>query len=48
VHIVTTKGKGYKFAETSPKNYHGVSPFDIEEGAQSGGKLSQGMACEYG
>lgn len=40
VHIVTTKGKGYKFAETSPKNYHGVSPFDIEEGAQSGGKLN--------
>ncbi len=37
VHVVTTKGKGYPFAETSPKNYHGVSPFDIEEGASSGG-----------
>ncbi len=33
VHVITTKGKGYSFAETSPKNYHGVSPFDIEEGA---------------
>ncbi len=33
VHVITTKGKGYPFAESSPKNYHGVSPFDIEEGA---------------
>ena len=32
VHVITTKGKGYSYAETSPKNYHGVSPFDIEEG----------------
>lgn len=40
VHIVTTKGKGYKFAETSPKNYHGVSPFDIEAGALEGNKLN--------
>jgi len=33
VHVLTTKGKGYPFAESSPKNYHGVSPFDIDEGA---------------
>ncbi len=32
VHVITTKGKGYSYAENSPKNYHGVSPFDIEEG----------------
>ena len=35
VHVVTTKGKGYHYAETSPNNYHGVSPFDIAEGAAS-------------
>lgn len=35
VHVVTTKGKGYAFAESSPKNYHGVSPFDIDEGIGS-------------
>ena len=40
IHAVTTKGKGYSFAETSPKNYHGVSPFDVEEGANVGGKLN--------
>ncbi len=40
VHIVTTKGKGYKFAESSPKSYHGVSPFDVEIGAENSGKLN--------
>lgn len=33
VHVITTKGKGYSYAESSPNNYHGVSPFDIDEGA---------------
>lgn len=32
VHVITTKGKGYSYAENSPKNYHGVSPFDIAKG----------------
>lgn len=38
VHVITTKGKGYAYAENNPKNYHGVSPFDIDKGAASGGK----------
>ena len=33
VHICTTKGKGYKFAEERPDLFHGVSGFDIESGA---------------
>lgn len=33
VHVITTKGKGYSFAELNPKNYHGVSSFDVDEGA---------------
>ena len=40
IHIITTKGKGYSYAETSPKNYHGVSPFDIEKGADNNGKIT--------
>ncbi len=40
VHVITTKGKGYSYAETSPKNYHGVSPFDIDEGALNDQKLT--------
>lgn len=33
IHVITTKGKGYSYAELSPKNYHGVSSFDIDAGA---------------
>jgi 1-deoxy-D-xylulose-5-phosphate synthase len=32
VHVLTTKGKGYKPAESTPEKYHGVSPFEIETG----------------
>ncbi len=32
VHVMTTKGKGYKFAESKPNDYHGVAPFDVETG----------------
>lgn len=35
VHVITTKGKGYKFAEENPNDYHGVSPFDIKDGANA-------------
>lgn len=32
VHVITTKGKGYKPAETNPGEYHGIGPFDIATG----------------
>ncbi|WP_313371389.1 1-deoxy-D-xylulose-5-phosphate synthase, partial [Sedimentibacter sp.] len=32
MHIITKKGKGYKYAETRPDEYHGVSPFDVVTG----------------
>lgn len=28
IHVITQKGKGYKFAEENPVVFHGVSPFD--------------------
>lgn len=34
VHVVTTKGKGYAYAESQPKDYHGVSSFDIDKGKE--------------
>jgi len=40
VHVITTKGKGYPYAENSPKNYHGVSSFDVETGESGKGKIS--------
>ncbi len=36
VHIMTTKGKGYKPAEETPHKYHGVGVFDIETGKGAG------------
>lgn len=32
VHVITRKGKGYKFAEEHPEKFHGVGRFDIETG----------------
>lgn len=32
LHTITTKGKGYDFAEKSPSTFHGISKFDIDTG----------------
>ncbi|MFH1911757.1 MAG: 1-deoxy-D-xylulose-5-phosphate synthase [Pseudomonadota bacterium] len=32
VHVVTQKGKGYRFAEDDPSRFHGTPPFDIDTG----------------
>jgi 1-deoxy-D-xylulose-5-phosphate synthase len=32
VHVVTKKGKGYKFAEDNPSRFHGIAPFEISTG----------------
>ncbi len=32
LHVCTKKGKGYEFAEKNPKDFHGISSFDIETG----------------
>lgn len=32
LHVLTKKGKGYKFAENKPDDFHGTGPFDIETG----------------
>lgn len=40
IHLTTKKGKGYKFSEEKPQDYHGVSCFDVGSGTpvKSGGK----------
>ncbi len=40
VHVITKKGKGYKFAENHPEQYHGVSPFKVEEGVGKNNKIT--------
>ncbi|QEK12158.1 1-deoxy-D-xylulose-5-phosphate synthase [Crassaminicella thermophila] len=32
IHVITKKGKGYKYAEKNPDKFHGIGPFDIESG----------------
>ena len=32
IHVITTKGKGYEYAEKYPDKFHGTSAFDIETG----------------
>ncbi|MFQ3574592.1 MAG: 1-deoxy-D-xylulose-5-phosphate synthase, partial [Thermodesulfovibrionales bacterium] len=41
IHIVTAKGKGYKFAEEDPCIYHGTGPFDSCEGLKNGSAQTQ-------
>ena len=35
IHVVTEKGKGYRYAENAADKYHGVSTFDVSTGAQN-------------
>lgn len=32
VHVITKKGKGYKYAEANPSKFHGIGPFDYSSG----------------
>jgi len=32
IHVVTKKGKGYKYAEEDPAAFHGTGPFEVETG----------------
>ncbi len=32
VHVITQKGRGYKFAEDNSPTYHGIAPFNVETG----------------
>lgn len=32
IHVYTQKGKGYTYAEESPRRFHGISPFKVETG----------------
>lgn len=32
IHVLTKKGKGYKFAEETPERFHGISKFDLSTG----------------
>ncbi|MCM0650365.1 1-deoxy-D-xylulose-5-phosphate synthase [Clostridium swellfunianum] len=44
IHVVTQKGKGYKYAEKNPGKFHGVGPFNCDSGEMctSGGSSYSG------
>ncbi|RDY24839.1 1-deoxy-D-xylulose-5-phosphate synthase [Romboutsia maritimum] len=46
LHVITKKGKGYKFAEEKPDKYHGVSKFDIRTGVLPSSNKS--ISCAVG
>jgi len=56
LHVITKKGKGYKFAEDSPETFHSIGPFNIETGIPINihktnssfvGKILEEMAEKY-
>jgi len=40
IHLKTVKGKGYRYSEESPSEYHGISQFDIDSGRQLNGSAT--------
>ena len=49
IHVITKKGKGYKFAEDDPTRLHGITCFDIDTGDSPSGKDAQKMfTCHFG
>ncbi len=46
IHVMTTKGKGYSYAENDPKSYHGVGKFDIDTGEPLSSKT--GFSARFG
>lgn len=40
VHVLTEKGKGYHYAEAAPERFHGIGPFDLDNGLPRSKKKS--------
>ena len=41
IHVITKKGRGYRFAEDDPTRFHGVTSFDIDTGVSAAGKKDE-------
>lgn len=48
LHVLTKKGKGYKFAEEHPTQFHGVAPFEIETGRKTSGTEEESFTETFG
>ncbi|MBR1736332.1 MAG: 1-deoxy-D-xylulose-5-phosphate synthase, partial [Firmicutes bacterium] len=48
LHVITKKGKGYKFAEKSPSKFHGIASFDVKTGEVKGKKKADTYSDVFG
>ena len=48
VHVVTKKGKGYKYAEEDTPRFHGISPFERSTGVSVGSSSSPTYTGVFG
>ncbi len=48
VHVITKKGKGYKFAEESPTLYHSVEPFNLTTGIVKNDNVGKTFSDYFG
>jgi len=48
LHILTKKGKGYKFAEELPASFHGVASFKTETGEKISGSKEESFTQVFG
>jgi len=47
IHVVTKKGKGYKFSEEDPCIFHGIGPFEVDTGVTQAEKASAGSVQSH-
>jgi len=47
-HVLTKKGKGYKFAEKRPTKFHGIAPFEIKTGRKISGAEEKSFTETFG
>lgn len=48
LHVVTKKGKGYRYAEAEPSRFHGIDPFRIATGEQVNAKKKETFTDCFG
>ncbi|MDO8526036.1 MAG: 1-deoxy-D-xylulose-5-phosphate synthase [Candidatus Omnitrophota bacterium] len=48
IHVITKKGKGYKFAEDDPAAFHGTGPFDPENGKKAAAEAGMTFTQAFG
>ncbi len=48
VHALTQKGKGYTYAEEKPAKFHGIGPFDLDNGKPQSSKKAPSYTEVFG